>query len=265
VRIRPSSQVDRSDIYETVQRSFRTSYALGRAKIETILASEFSPTELTVRIESPGSRLFVAATSESNDPGAGVLGFVDLGPDPTLRWLYAHPGDRSRGGGTALVERVRDGPSSRLAPFAARILESPRGGERFLDRFEPTWTGSTIREAGSREFRERLYASGRESRGADESPGERRNGAAVDDRSRPRDVEMEGTAGGVETPGDEDESSETDAPFYVVYESEEHEKRAGFFCSRCGTADVSRNVADRLECNECENTYRLTDWDLAHL
>jgi len=53
----------------------------------------------------------------------------------------------------------------------------------------------------------------------------------------------------------EEEESGTEAPFYVTYTDENHAERFGFYCSNCGSLNVSMDDMDRLECQNCENSH----------
>lgn len=54
----------------------------------------------------------------------------------------------------------------------------------------------------------------------------------------------------------------TEAPFYPTYRAGE---RHGLFCSNCETDDVSVGPMGRIVCNQCENSFRPSDWDRAYL
>lgn len=253
MNVRPASEHDRTGIYETAQRSFEASYALSPQDIETVLENEFSPGAVGGRIDGPGT-LFVAETSEGSeefDTEADVLGFAELDADGVLQWLHVHPEARGRGVGTALVERVRDELESESTPFTARLLEGAREGEQFLERFGLYWTGSTTRDVDGNELDEQVYTTEGTEQDANEPGITVPSSITVDGESR-------SVASREEVPG-------TAAPFYLVYEGDDHEQRVGFFCSQCGTVDVSIDSLDRLECNECGNTHRPDDWDSAYL
>ncbi|ELY80034.1 DUF5816 domain-containing protein [Natrinema gari] len=53
---------------------------------------------------------------------------------------------------------------------------------------------------------------------------------------------------------DEAESG-TAASFFVTYEDAAHADQYGFYCSNCGSLDVSMGERDRLECAECGNAH----------
>jgi ribosomal protein S27AE len=54
--------------------------------------------------------------------------------------------------------------------------------------------------------------------------------------------------------GDERESGE-DGPFFVTYTDESLTEQHGYYCSNCGSTDVSMDSTDRLECGECGNEH----------
>jgi hypothetical protein len=54
------------------------------------------------------------------------------------------------------------------------------------------------------------------------------------------------------------------APFMTVYRSEDGERKYGWFCSHCSTFDNAMDSMGRIQCNQCGNFRKPTEWDAAH-
>lgn len=249
MNVRPATDADRADIETTVRRSLRASYALSPQEIETVLEAEFGPDELAGRIDGDGDHLFVVTGSSIERDDVDAVGFAELADDGTLRWVHVHPDAREQGFGTALVERVQDEQSSQSAPFTARMLESTNDGGRFLERFGLDRVESRTREFGSQRLDVTLFA---------------REGQAQDPTEPTVDVGDETVVDGDLVSVRRDSGlAGTQAPFYPLGEDEE--QPVGFVCAQCGSADVTGDGLDRLECNDCGNSHRPDDWDSAYL
>ena len=55
-----------------------------------------------------------------------------------------------------------------------------------------------------------------------------------------------------------------DGPFYVVYRTEDRERRYGYYCSNCESVDVAMDSMRRIKCNGCGNFTKPDEWDSAH-
>ncbi len=53
-------------------------------------------------------------------------------------------------------------------------------------------------------------------------------------------------------------------PFLVAYESADGEERYGWFCTNCEGVDAAMDSMGRVECNQCGNLRKPTEWDAAH-
>ena len=62
----------------------------------------------------------------------------------------------------------------------------------------------------------------------------------------------------------EDGDIGTKGTFYVVYLDTERERRWGFFCGNCETADTAVDSMGRVQCNVCSNRTKAEEWDAAH-
>lgn len=64
--------------------------------------------------------------------------------------------------------------------------------------------------------------------------------------------------------------SETDGdrgskgPFLVAYESPNAENPYGWFCTNCESFDNAMDSMGRIQCNQCGNFRKPTEWDAAH-
>ena len=54
------------------------------------------------------------------------------------------------------------------------------------------------------------------------------------------------------------------APFYVVYVTDDAERRWGYFCGNCETFDNAMDSMGRIRCNACGNLRKPDQWDAAH-
>ena len=75
------------------------------------------------------------------------------------------------------------------------------------------------------------------------------------------------TVDGTDRPVDRDERVPgSEAPFFTMYSTDdETEEPYGYFCSQCGSTNVSIDGLDRLECGDCGNTHLADEWDDAYL
>jgi hypothetical protein len=53
-------------------------------------------------------------------------------------------------------------------------------------------------------------------------------------------------------------------PFLSAYLSPRGDRRYGWFCTVCETFDNAMDSMGRIECNECGNFRKPTEWDAAH-
>jgi len=249
MEIRPAEPADRSRIATLAEDSFRSAYALSPQQIETLVENEFDPETLADRIDDPDATLLVAEHAAGDTEQ--VQGFVDVeaGEERTIRWLHVDPEARGAGIATALFERVAETDDG--APLTARILDAAVEGGEFLEGFglEPDDTDHL--SVGGEEFAVAVFTEGEGSSDANEPA------VAV-----PGSVPADGT----ERPLDREEAIPgRDAPFFRTYASEDRADPYGYFCSNCGSTDVSADGLDRLECGECGNLHRAEEWDRSYL
>lgn len=53
-------------------------------------------------------------------------------------------------------------------------------------------------------------------------------------------------------------------PFYVAYADADGERRYGWVCGNCDGLDTAMDPMGRVECTDCDNRRKPTEWDAAH-
>ncbi|TYL37151.1 GNAT family acetyltransferase [Natronococcus pandeyae] len=53
-------------------------------------------------------------------------------------------------------------------------------------------------------------------------------------------------------------------PFLVAYETPDAERRYGWYCTNCESFDNAMDSMGRIQCNQCGNFRKPTEWDAAH-
>jgi GNAT superfamily N-acetyltransferase/ribosomal protein S27AE len=249
MEIHAAESADRSRVRSIAHDSLRSSYSLSPQQIESILEGEFSDERLADRFADPDVTVYVAEASVGDT--REVEGFVDVdtADGRRLRWLHVDPEARGNGIGTALLERVAEDADG--APLTAHVLEEAVEGGKFLEGFGLESDGTETAVLGGEEFSVVVFTGG-------SSTGEP-NEPSV---SVPESVEIDGTA----HPVDRDEPIPgRSSPFFPVYTTDDRTERYGYFCSNCGSMDVSADGLDRLECGECGNAHRADEWDDSYL
>lgn len=56
----------------------------------------------------------------------------------------------------------------------------------------------------------------------------------------------------------------SEAPFFVVYSTEDRDERWGYFCGNCEGFDTAMDPMGRIVCTDCPNRRKPTEWDAAH-
>jgi GNAT superfamily N-acetyltransferase/ribosomal protein S27AE len=249
--IRPAEPDDRHRVREIASDSFRSSYSLSPQQIETILEDVFSEDALTDRIEDPDVLFLLAGHTGEED---GVYGFIDVaaGTEGTIRWLHVDPDARGEGIATALFERVQEElRDSGGTSLTARVLADAVEGGEFCERFGLERSGNSETRFGDEEYHVALFTEGSGTEDSNDPSVTVPETLSVDGTERPLDADAP-------IPG-------ADAPFFPVYSEEGSDEQYGYFCSECGSTDVSADGLDRLECGECGNEHRADEWDGAYL
>ncbi|GAB7011682.1 GNAT family N-acetyltransferase [Halorubrum trueperi] len=249
MNVRTAESDDREQIRAIARDSLRSSYSLSPEQIETILEEEFDDASLSDLLDDADTVVLVV--DETIDGTETVRGFVtvEIGTEATIRWLHVDPTARGGGVATALLERVRERFSGK--PIAACILDDAVEGGEFLEGFGLKRGDHDQILVGGEEFAVTMFTEGQST----ETPNE-----------PPVTVPESVTVDGVDRPVDHDDSVPgSEAPFFTVYCADDEEEAYGYFCSQCGSTDVSVDGLDRLECGNCGNTHLADEWDDAYL
>lgn len=249
MKIRPAESTDRVRIRAVAHDSLRSSYSLSPQQIETILEEEFGDAVLGEMIDDSNTVVLVA--DHSVDGTEEVLGFTTAatGTGATIQWLHVDPEARGDGIATALVGRARD--ETGATSITARVLEDAVEGGEFLEDFGLEQDGNEQFLIGEEEFAVNMFTEGS---GTDAS-----NEPTV---TVPESVTVDGEERFVDH---DDSVPGREAPFVSVYCAEKEEEPYGYFCSQCGSTNVSADGLDRLECGNCDNVHRADEWDDAYL
>lgn len=249
INVRTAESEDREQIRAVAHDSLRSSYSLSPDQIETILEEEFDEPSLADLLDETDTTVLVV--QETVDGAESVRGFVtvDVGTEATIRWLHVDPAARGTGVATALLDRVGEEYADR--PIAAYVLDDAAEGGEFLEGFGLEQSDHDRVRVGGEEFPVTVFAEGQSTEMANEPTVEVPDSVAVD---------------GEELPVDSDDSVPgSEAPFFVVYGADDEGDTYGYFCSECGSTNVSIDGQDRLECGECGNTHLADEWDDAYL
>lgn len=249
MHVRQAASDDRESIRTIANDSFRSSYSLSPDQIETVIEEEFDDTSLDDLFSDAETEVFVA--EEAVDGAETVRGFVtvNVGTEATIRWLHVDPTARGQGVATALLERVRERFDDK--PIAASVLDEAVEGGEFLEKFGLKQDDHDRLLIGGEEFAVTLFTAGQSTETSEEPS-----------VTVPQSV----TADGVDRPVDHDERVPgSDSPFFRVYTDEDETEEYGYFCSECGSTNVSTDGLERLECGNCGNTHRADEWDDAYL
>jgi GNAT superfamily N-acetyltransferase/ribosomal protein S27AE len=247
--VRSAESDDREQIRAIARDSLQSSYSLSPDQIEMILEEEFDDTALTDLLDD--SETTVLVVEETVDNTETVRGFitVEIGTEATIRWLHVDPTARGGGIATALLERVREQYADK--PIAACILDEAVEGGEFLEGFGLKQGDHDHLLVGGEEFAVTMFTEGQSTQTPTEPT-----------VTVPESV----TVDGVELSIDRDDSVPgSEAPFFTVYSTDDEEEAYGYFCSQCGSTNVSIDGLDRLECGDCGNTHLADEWDDAYL
>lgn len=242
--IRPAKAQDTNRIRQIAERSFQTSYSLGPEQIETIVDETCSDEALTARIEADPTRIFVVTDDHE------LVGFADVAFDDHafLQWLHVDPERRGEGAGTELFERVQTAAEDRDLPVVGRVLTEDEEGESFCEQFGFEQGEQTKIEMEDETFFGHSYVKPN----------------TVFSPAEPVEVPETITADEKILLVDEAESTPgTKGPFFKTYEERSGDSY-GYYCSKCGSADVGSDTLGRLECQNCGNKHLADEWDAAY-
>ena len=249
MNVRPAESDDREQIRAIARDSLQSSYSLSPEEIKMILEEEFNDASLADLLNDANTAVLVV--EEMVEGTEAIRGFitVEIGTEATIRWLHVDPAARGEGVATALLERVREQFAEK--PIAACILDEAVEGGEFLEGFGLKQGDHDHILVGGEEFAVTMFTEGQST----ETPNE----PTV---TVPESV----TVDGVDRFVDRDDSVPgSEAPFFTVYTEDDEEDPYGYFCSQCGSTDVSIDGLDRLECGNCGNTHLADEWDDAYL
>jgi GNAT superfamily N-acetyltransferase/ribosomal protein S27AE len=249
MNVRPAESADREQISAIAHDSLQSSYSLSPDQIEMILEEEFDDTSLSDLLNDAETAVLVV--DEVVDETETVRGFitVEIGTEATIRWLHVDPAARGEGVATALLDRVREQFSEK--PLGACILDEAVEGGDFLKGFGLKEGDHDHILVGGEEFAVTMFTEGQSTETSTDPTVTVPESVTVDgvDRSVDRDESVPGSK----------------APFFTVYAADDEEDRYGYFCSQCGSTNVSVDGLDRLECGDCGNTHLADEWDDAYL
>lgn len=135
--------------------------------------------------------------------------------------------------------------------FRRVSLTKPSRGGNFLKGFGLKESGHDQILLGGEEFDVTMFSEGQKT----ETPNE----PAV---PIPESVTVDGASRSV----NRDESLPgREAPFFTVSRVDDEEDAYGYFCSQCGSTDVSADGQGRLECGDCGNSHLADEWGNAYL
>lgn len=242
-----AQRTDSEAIRPVVRRSFRASYTLSPAVIDTLLSTRFGD-DLAARLERPAVEALVARDDDGNVVGYGD-GVVD-GEVGTLTNLHVDPERRGEGAGTALLTRLRE----RLQEEGVRALRAPvlsanaEGGE-FYQRHGFEVVEYRDRDLAGETVTEVVYER-----------------VPTDERSTddvPQTVSHDGTSLFVDA---STRSSGSHGPFYEVHRQDSSDdSKYGYYCRNCGAVVTSLDSMGRIECDQCGNEHRAAQWDGSYL
>ena len=245
--IREATPDDSERIARVAESSFNASFAFSPEEIATIVEEAFSEEALSERLtDSEG--WFLAAEAEL-DGEAVLAGFLDGTAAGRIRWLHVDPEARGQGIATALIERLREDHGDQ--PLTWEVLDDAVEGGGFCEQFGLAEQGRDSLEIGGHEFGVTVYGEGDRTEEPNEPSVPVPEAVSADGESRPLDRENP-------IPGQE-------APFFRTFVTDARESPYGYFCSQCGSTDVTADGLDRLECGDCGNTHLADEWDDSYL
>lgn len=246
---RPAEPEDKRRIRAIASDSFQSSYALSPQQIETVLEAEFSESQLEGYLDSDSDHLFVAeGTVDEQD---GIHGFLHARTDGhwTIRWLHVDPEARGREVGTTLVERLLENVESDHEQLRAWVLDQAVEGGEFCTRYGLNRDDNDWAEFGNERFAINIYTATAKSTEPNEPSVE-----------LPETVTISGAEHNLL---EEEPIPGHEAPFFRIENGSD--EPVGYFCSQCGSTDVSADGLDRLLCGNCGNLHRADEWDGAYL
>ncbi|SER27101.1 GNAT family N-acetyltransferase [Natrinema salaciae] len=264
MEIREPEPDEAARIREVVDSSMTTSFRLSPGQIDGITDDQFADDAIAEKLGDENTLLQVAE-SGADIEGVAITGFVEGRLEDgwgEVNWLFVDPEHRGQGIGTELYEAATDTLRDRGAEHVCvTVLEANTEGHQFVERFGLEHDGDRRIEVAEESLVKYVYTDAE----ADAAPPSTSEAEAADEEDAaaaefPETAETDGhltaTDDGktVYIARDEAESG-TAAPFFVSYEDADHAEQYGYYCSNCGSLDVSMNNMERLECSDCGNSH----------
>jgi ribosomal protein S18 acetylase RimI-like enzyme len=229
-----------------------SSYALSPDQIESIVEEEFGEDVLRNEIETAEIGPFVAEID-------GVIaGFVDVASDEdlsTIRWLHVDPERRGQGVGTALFERALSEIEDHGGDPRAITLSSNTGSGAFFERMEFERVEERQTEVADVDEVEYLYAEAGTQESAESGSATSESTPDIEDVDLPEEIEAGEDGDRTVYPGEElIEGAE--GPFVATYTDDARTEEYGYYCLNCGSTDVAMDSMDRIQCENCGNSFQ---------
>lgn len=261
VNVREPTPADHERIAAVVESSMTASYQLSPRGIQQILGARFDDDALASKTDREATVVRVAETGEDVEETT-IVGYLEgtvEGSTGELDWLFVDPEHRGTDIGETLFETGRDALESAGADdVRATVLEANVEGQEFFERFGLEPAGDRNVEFGDLSLVENVYVdpSANVEAGMQAQEAEATDAAAMPETETEDDATITESEGGkaLYVARDERESGE-EAPFFVTYADEALTEQYGYYCSNCGSVDVTMDSTDRLACGECGNAH----------
>ena len=257
-----SGDVDR--IREVVESAMTASYALSPQQIDSLVEDQFGEERLADEVDSDDVLVLIAENDVEGEERTvvGVVVATVEGDAGEVRWLFVDPEHRGKGAGSELFEAAVDRLRGEdVDHVRAATLEANREGSRFFERFDYERTDERQVEIGDESLVEYVYVEASAAEGTVDSAETNADEADSTHAEFPGAETRDGVVVTTNDDGEEifvdrdDEESGTEAPFFPAYLDEGFEEQFGYYCSNCGSLDVSLDDMDRMECGECGNAH----------
>lgn len=257
MQVREANPDDTERIREVARSAMTASYALSPRQIDAIVEDQFGEERLPRDIDADDAVVLIAEDDVDGEQRT-VVGLAQGGLDGgAIRWLFVDPEHRGKGIGTALfertVERLRDGGADQVRALA---LEANGDGAQFFERFEFERTDEERVEIGDESLVQYVYTEASTAEGTTDAAETERGEADFPDAEVRDGVVTTTTGDGRQLYIDrDDDESGTENVFFPTYTDEAFTEQFGYYCSNCGSIDVSLDDMDRMECGNCGNSH----------
>ena len=265
--VRPAEADDVERIHELVESSMTTSYALSPQEIEGIVDTVFAESELRDRIENADS---VVLVGEVDGVLAGVVEGVATDGVGEIRWLHVDPERRGGGLGTALFEAMTSEFDDRgVEETRAVALEANNTAGAFFERFDFAKTDEHQTDVGDVDVIEYEYAEAdretvteddaSEGAAAESSAADEADSESLGDESDAEYPDSITTDDGEKLYLGEEPFRGSEGLFTATFRNEDRSEQYGYYCLNCGSADVSMDNMERVQCGNCGNLRKPDD------